>query len=156
MDPLRPPDLLPAPVDAQSRAAFLEPWLPRPVNVDDATLDSLLRTLVQQRRFKFVLAGLAAVGGAFSFGLLSTGNVLYDVLMHLTLALTFGFPTLGIGSICVRQLFLAEAKRNGLSRTAAMLVLTRAERKARHKNPFAPTDALCDELADTVRAWDEA
>lgn len=139
-----------------TRSTYLEPWMRRVRDVDDATLDDLLATLVNLRRIKVGLGVTGFFGGMFAFGVLPLGNWLHMILIYGTLAMLGALPALGIGSLAVRRLFLKDARSRGLSPSAAMLVLTRANRKARHMLPLVRTQEQVERLHDAVRDWDEA
>lgn len=139
-----------------SRGAFLEASYRRVREVDDATMSHLLRLLLRLRRIKHALAGLGFVGGGFLFGVISVGNPLYALMLHATLAAMVGLPTLATGTLAVRRIFLKEAQRLGLSRSTAMLLLTRAERRARFMPPVGTADERVEQLVRAVREWDRA
>lgn len=139
-----------------SRDAFLEARYRRVREVDDATMTHLLRLLLRLRRIKHVLALVAFVGGAFVFGAIPVENPLYALLLHGTLAAMVGLPTLATGTLAVRRIFLKEARGLGLSASTAMLLLTRAERRARFLVFSTDADARVEQLLRVVRAWDEA
>lgn len=139
-----------------SGSTFTEAWIRRVCEVDDATLSSLMRLLVQLRRMKHALAAVGFFGGALMFGKLGIADPLYAALIYGTLAAVTGLPTLAVGTLAVRRLFLKEARRLGLSRSTALLVLTRAERKARFLHPMQRTETRVAKLMRAVRAWEEA
>lgn len=139
-----------------SGSTFTEAWIRRVADVDEATLSSLMRLLVQLRRLKHGLATLGFVIGALMFGRLNLDDPVYALLIHGTLAAIVGFPTLAIGTLTVRRLFLKEASRLGLSKSTALLVLTRAERRARFLRPLQGTEGRIRILTRAVRSWDEA
>ncbi len=124
--------------------------------VDDATLDDLLATLVNLRRIKLGLGVAGFFGGMFAFGILPLESWLHMVLIYGTLAMLGMLPAMGIGSLAVRRLFLKDATSRGLSSSAAMLVLTRANRKARHMLPLLSCDTQVERLHEAVRDWDRA
>lgn len=138
-----------------SRDAFLEARYRRVREVDDATMSHLLRLLLRLRRIKHVLAGVGFLGGGLLFGVISVENPLYALLLHGTLATMVGLPTLAVGTLAVRRIFLKEAQRLGLSCSTAMLLLTRAERRARFLLRSANVDERVEELIRAVRAWDQ-
>jgi hypothetical protein len=78
------------------------------------------------------------------------------MLMYGTLAAMVGLPVFAISSLSVRRLFLREGQRHGLSRSAAMLILTRAERRARMLAPWRGTDEKIEALLRAVRDPDTA
>jgi hypothetical protein len=139
-----------------TRSTYLEPWMRRVREVDDATLDDLLATLVNLRRIKLGLGALGFFGGMFSLGILPLESWLHMVLIYGTLAMLGTLPAMGIGSLAVRRLFLKDARSRGLSASAAMLVLTRANRKARHMLPVLGTETQVERLHEAVRDWDRA
>ena len=99
--------------------------------------------------FATLLLGLAA------FGALSISG-LYLALIYSVLAFSVGMPVFAIGSLSVRRLFLREAAQQGLSRAASMLVLTRAERRARWMSPVSSTETKITALMQAVRDPDTA
>lgn len=139
-----------------TRSTYLEPWMRRVRDIDDATLDDLLATLVNLRRIKVGLGVTGFFGGMFAFGVLPLDSWLHMILIYGTLAMLGALPAMGIGSLAVRRLFLKDARSRGLSPSAAMLVLTRANRKARHMLPVVRTDAQVERLHEAVRDWDQA
>lgn len=139
-----------------SRGAFLDAVYRRVREVDDATMSHLLRLLLRLRRIKHVLAVAGFVGGGLLFGIVTVENPVYSLLLHATLATMVGLPTLAAGTLAVRRIFLKEAQRLGLSRSTAMLLLTRAERRARFMLPSADVDERVEQLITAVRAWDQA
>lgn len=136
-------------------STFTEAWVRRVCEVDDATLSTLMRLLVQLRRLKHGLTGVASVVGALWFGRLDVADPTRAALIYGTLAAFAGFSTLAVGSLTVRRLFLREASRLGLSRSTSMLLLTRAERRARGLRPLLGTETRVHALTRAVRAWDE-
>lgn len=140
----------------QSNATFIEPWLRRVRDVDDDTLAGLLSQLMSLRRLRNAVAAFCCAAGMSVFGLMQGLPLAYMLLIYGVLAVTVGFPVFAIGSLSVRRLFLREAQAQGLSRAAAMLVLTRAERRARLLAPWQGTDAKVDALMKAVRDPDEA
>ena len=140
----------------QSNAAFVEPWLRRVREIDDDTLAGLLLQLIGLRRLRNAVAAVCCVLGMSVFGVLSSVPLGYVMLIYAVLAMTVGFPVFAVGSLSVRRLFLREAQALGLSRAAAMLVLTRAERRARFLSPWQGTDGKVDALMRAVREPDEA
>jgi hypothetical protein len=139
-----------------SRGQFVDAWYRRVREVDDATMENLMRLLLRVRRIKHGLAAFAFVGGGMLFGLVPTDNPIYAFLIYATLACMLGMPTLATGTLAVRRIFLKEARRLGLSKSTAMLLLTRAERRARFQRPFVPADDRVEQLVEAVRDWDEA
>lgn len=139
-----------------SRGAFVEAVFRRVRDVDDATMSHLLRLLLRLRRIKHVLAGIGFVGGGLLFGILPVDNPIQALLLHGVLAAMVGMPTLATGTLAVRRIFLKEARRLGLSRSTAMLLLTRAERRARFMLPAADVDESVEQLIHAVHAWDQA
>lgn len=139
-----------------SRGAFLDAVYRRVRDVDDATMSHLLRLLLRLRRIKHVLAGIGFVGGGLLFGVVTVDNPLYSLLLHATLATMVGLPTMAAGTLAVRRIFLKEAQRLGLSRSTAMLLLTRAERRARFMLPSADVEESVEQLIRAVHAWDQA
>jgi hypothetical protein len=140
----------------QSNATFVEPWLRRVRDVDDDTLAGLLHQLIGLRRLRNVVAAVCCAVGMSVFGALQGLPALYMLLVYAVLAVTVGFPVFAIGSLSVRRLFMREAQAQGLSRAAAILVLTRAERRARLLAPWQGTESKVDELIKAVRDPDEA
>jgi hypothetical protein len=140
---------------SHSADQFREPWLRRVRDVDDDTLAGLLQQLLQLRRLRNAVAALCCAVGMGVFGLLSVGGV-YALLIYGTLAATVGMPVFAVGSLSVRRLFLRESGAQGLSTTAAMLVLTRAERRARFLAPWRSDDAKVNALLAAVREPDTA
>jgi hypothetical protein len=138
-----------------SRGAFLEARMRRVREVDDATMDHLLRLLLRLRRIKYGLAAVSTVAGALSFGVLPVESLVYALLLHGTLAGILGFPTFAVGTLAVRRIFLQEAQRLGLSRSTALLLLTRAERRARFMSPLHRDDKRVELLTAAVHDWDE-
>jgi hypothetical protein len=138
-----------------SLQAFSEPWLRRVRDVDDDTLAGLLQQLLSLRRLRNVVAIGCSVLGMGVFGALRMDTV-YALLAYVVLATTVGLPVFAVGSLSVRRLFLREARRNGLSPAASMLVLTRAERRARFLAPWSGADDKVHALLRAVRDPDEA
>lgn len=139
----------------QSKGQFTEPWHKRVREVDDDTVAGLLSQLIFLRRMRTAVAVACCVVGALVFGSLNVHG-LYALLIYGTLAAMVGMPVFAIGSLSVRRLFLREARLQGLSRSAAMLVLTRAERGARFLAPWKGTEAQIDALLKAVREPDTA
>lgn len=137
-------------------STFSAAWVRSVAEVDDATLVSLLRHLIQLRRMKFGIAGLAFAMGAVMFGRLSVANPVYALLMYGTLGCVAALPALAVGGLTVRSLFLREAARLGLSRSTSLLLLTRAERRDRFVHPLQPTEPRVSRLMGAVREWDQA
>lgn len=137
-------------------STFTEAWVRRVAEVDDGTLHGMMRYLVYLRRIKLGLGVVAFAAGAAMFGHLPIQNPIYALLIHGTLACCCGVPTLAIGSLAVRRLFLKEAERLGLSRSTSLLLLTRAERRARYMRPFQTPEKAVRVLQEAVRSWDEA
>lgn len=146
---------MPVPFAAHSGGQFVEPWLRRVREVDDHTLAGLLKTLVGLRRLKYGVTSVAAVAGSLIFGIIDAAP-LYALLIHSTLAAFVALPVFGSGSLAVRRLFLREARRQGVSKSASMLILTRAERRARFLSPWRKDDDKLDALLRAVREPDEA
>ncbi len=144
------------PCAPQSSAQFSDPWIRRVRDVDDHTLAGLLRTLLALRRMKFAMAFGGAGLGALAFGFLPVADPLYAALIYGTLACAVGLPLFAVSSLSVRWLFLKESLRHGLSVSASVLVLTRAERRARFMNPTASTDHKVELLLRAVREPDRA
>ncbi len=142
----------------QSNTAFLEPWLRRVRDVDDDTLAGLMQQLVSLRRLRNVTAAVACAFGIGTFGLGLAAGVpfAYIALMNAVLAVAVGFPVFAVGSLSVRRLFLKEAEAQGLSKAASMLVLTRAERRARFIAPWQGNEQKLDALIQAVRDPDRA
>ncbi len=140
----------------QSNSTFVEPWMRRVRDVDDDTLAGLMGQLMNLRRLRNVVAGLCCGAGLLTFGFLGSVSALYAALIYVTLAAAVGFPVFAIGSLSVRRLFLREARAQGLSRAASMLVLTRAERRARLLSPLKRHDDKLEALMQAVRDPDEA
>ena len=143
------------PFAAHSGGQFVEPWVRRVREVDDDTLAGLLKTLVTLRRLKYGITAVTAIAGSFVFGLLNT-NPLYALLIHATLAAFVALPVFGSGSLAVRRLFLREARRHGLSNSTSVLILTRAERRARFLAPWRREDDKIELLLKAVRDPDVA
>jgi hypothetical protein len=141
---------------AHSGAAFSEPWVRRVRDVDDHTLAGLLRTLVSLRRLKFAVAIAGCLLGALVFGGMNAPNPIYALLIYGTLAGAVGMPIFAISSLSVRRLFLKEGARHGLTRSASMLILTRAERRARLLAPWKSADDKIELLLKAVREPDTA
>ena len=139
----------------QSQGQFVEPWHKRVREVDDDTVAGLLSQLILLRRMRNLVAFICCVAGMLVFGSLNVHG-LYAVLIYGVLAAMVGMPVFAIGSLSVRRLFLREAKLQGLSRSAAMLVLTRAEREARLLAPWKGTEAQIEALLKAVREPDTA
>lgn len=152
-DAERLPVPLPDPFAAGSKGQFLEPWLVRVRDVDDHTMNGLLKTLLQLRRIRNVATALAAVGGALVFGVLDSR---YALILHATLAAFTALPVFAVGSLAIMRLFLKDARRSGLSRSAGVLVLTRAQRRARTLPPWKGEDAAVELLRKAVRDPDTA
>lgn len=142
-------------VAPQSQDQFVEPWHKRVRDIDDDTVAGLLQQLISLRRLRNSVAVLCCVLGMGVFGSLDVAG-LYALLIYGVLAGMVGMPVFAIGSLSVRRLFLREARRQGLSRSAAMLVLTRAERRARLLAPWRSEDAKIDTLLKAVREPDTA
>ena len=143
------------PFAPQSQEQFVEPWHRRVREVDDDTVAGLLQQLVLLRRLRNSVALACCAAGMAVFGQLNVGG-LYALLIYGVLAGMVGMPVFAIGSLSVRRLFLKEAKRQGLSTSAAVLILTRAERKARFLAPWKPNDMKIDALLQAVREPDTA
>ena len=124
--------------------------------VDDDTLDALLDELLQLRRTKAVFTGAFFIGGAFITGVPNFSHGLVSLLVYGTLACAMGLPAMAVGSLSVRRLFLRSAQRSGLSKSAAMLAFTRAERRARTLRPFSRREDARKLLHDAVRDPDRA
>ena len=139
----------------QSNGTFIEPWLRRVRDVDDDTLAGLLQQLLGLRRLRNFVAVVCCAVGIAVFGALNTSG-LYLALIYGVLAFSLGMPVFAIGSLSVRRLFLREAASQGLSKPASMLVLTRAERRARWLLPFGSSEKKIDELMKAVRDPDTA
>ena len=140
----------------QSNTTVVEPWLRRVRDVDDDTLAGLLHQLISLRRLRNGVAAICCAVGMSVFGVLQGLPTIYMLLVYAVLAVTVGFPVFAIGSLSVRRLFLREAQAQGLSRAAAMLVLTRAERRARLLAPWKGTETKVTDLMKAVRDPDEA
>jgi len=138
-----------------SLGQFVEPWHLRVRDVDDGTMTSLLRTLAELRRTKMALTAASAFVGAGFFGVLPV-DIVYALMMHVVLACMAALPTHGIATLVVRGMFLREARRNGLSASASMLLMVRAERRARGLRFFTPIDTAVVEMRDAVRDMDRA
>jgi hypothetical protein len=138
-----------------SLTQFVEPWHLRVRDVDDATMTSLLRSLAELNRTKYALTTVAAVVGASVFGVLPV-PLGYALMMHVVLACMAAFPTHGIATLIVRGMFLREAKKSGLSGSAAMLLLVRAERRARTLRMWNSLDTSVVAMRDAVRDMDRA
>ena len=152
-DAERLPVPVPEPFAACSQSHFVEPWLQRVRDVDDDTMAGLLKTLVQLRRLRAGATALAAVGGTLVFGVLDTP---WALIIHATLAAFTALPVFSVGSLAIMQLFLQDARRAGLSKSAGVLVLTRAQRRARLLAPWRGDDAAVELLRRAVRDPDTA
>ncbi|MCC7072783.1 MAG: hypothetical protein IT383_15760 [Deltaproteobacteria bacterium] len=152
-DAERLPVPLPDPFAPGQKGRFVEPWLIRVRDVDDHTLTGLLKTLVQLRRIRNVATAAAALGGSLVFGLLESP---YALLIHATLAAFTALPVFAMGSLAIMRLFLKDARRSGLSKSAGVLVLTRAQRRARTLAPWQGEDAAVELLRKAVRDPDTA
>ncbi len=152
-DAERLPVPLPDPFAAGSKGQFVEPWLVRVRDVDDDTLTGLLKALLLLRRIRNIATAAAAAAGALVFGLLDTP---YALIIHATLAAFTALPVFSVGSLAVMRLFLQDARRSGLSRSAGVLVLTRAQRRARTLPPWKGEDAALEALRKAVRDPDTA
>ena len=144
------------PFAAHSGGQFVEPWIRRVRDVDDHTLAGLLKTLVGLRRIKVAVTAVAAVAGAFVFGALHVDNPFYAALIYGTLATFVGMPVFAGGTLAVRRLFMKEARSQGLARSTSMLILTRAERRARFLPPWKGEEERIDVLLQAVRDADTA
>jgi hypothetical protein len=155
MDP--PRALVPEPTSfaALSGGQFQEPWLRRVRDVDDDTVAGLLQQLLSLRRLRNSVAAVACGTGVGIFGFLQVDGV-YALLIYGTLAAALGMPVFAIGSLSVRRLFLRESLAQGLSPAASMLVLTRAERRARFLAPWRNDDEKIAALLAAVREPDTA
>ncbi len=140
---------------SHSASRFSEPWLRRVRDVDDDTVAGLLSQLLSLRRLRNVVAVAACAVGVALFGQLDTRGV-YALLIYGTLASTVGTPVFAIGSLSVRRLFLRESLAQGLSPAAAMLVFTRAERRARFLAPWQSEEQKVARLLAAVREPDTA
>jgi hypothetical protein len=138
-----------------SLSQFVEPWHLRVRDVDDATMTSLLRSLAELLRTKYALTSVSAVVGASLFGALPV-DLVYALMMHVVLACMAAFPTHGIATLIVRGMFLREARKSGLSGSAAMLLMVRAERRARSLRVWTPLDTAVVAMHDAVRDMDRA
>jgi hypothetical protein len=155
--PLGDPDELVSTAMAPvSQSAFTEARFRRVREVDDATMAHLMRLLLRLRRIKHSLGLAGVAGGALIFGVLPIANPIYAALIYGTLAAIIGMPTFATGTLAVRRIFLKEAMRLGLSRSTAMLLLTRAEKRARWMRPFGATSQRIEQLIEAVHEWDEA
>lgn len=152
-DAERLPVPVPQPFAAHSQGQFVEPWLRRVRDVDDDTLAGLLKTLVALRRLRLGATAFAAIGGALVFGVLDTP---YAIIIHATLAAFTALPVFSVGSLAIMRLFLKETRRAGLSPSAGVLVLTRAQRRARLLAPWHGDDATVELLLKAVRDPDLA
>ncbi|MCP4498910.1 MAG: hypothetical protein GY822_02955 [Deltaproteobacteria bacterium] len=135
---------------------FQEPWMHRAREVDDDTLDFLMTHLVQLHQTKYANSTFGFFGGMFLLGVPNFSHGWVSLLVYGTLAAVVGMPAFAVGSLSVRRLFLREAKEHGLSSSAAMLLLTRAERKALSLRPFLPRDKAQRLLIEAVREPDKA
>ena len=79
---------------------------------------------------------------------------IYSLLIYGTLACAVGFPVSAAGTLAVRLRLVREAKEHGLSTNAALLLMTRAERGARHLKKFLGTDEAVAQLTEAVREPD--
>jgi hypothetical protein len=140
---------------SHSEGQFREPWLRRVRDVDDDTVAGLLQQLLSLRRLRNAVGAIASVAGMGIFGFLDVGGV-YALLIYGTLATAVGMPVFAVGSLSVRRLFLRESLAQGLSPAAAMLVLTRAERRARFLAPWRSNDEKIAALLEAVREPDTA
>ena len=138
-----------------SQGQFVEPWLRRVRDVDDDTMAGLLQQLLLLRRLRNAVAFACCVVGMAIFGVLDVHG-LYAALMYGILAATVGMPVFAIGSLSVRRLFMRESMRQGLSRSASVLVLTRAERRCRLLAPWKAHDDKIEALLHAVRDPDRA
>ncbi|MBI1944608.1 MAG: hypothetical protein HYS27_02870 [Deltaproteobacteria bacterium] len=143
----------PDPFAAGSKGQFVEPWLVRVRDVDDDTMAGLLKTLVQLRRIRAGATVLAALAGALVFGVLDTP---YALIIHATLAAFTALPVFSVGTLAIMRLFLKETQRSGLSKSAGVLILTRAQRRARLLAPWKGDDAAVELLFKAVRDPDTA
>ena len=147
------PACLADPFAAGSKGQFVEPWLVRVRHVDDDSLAALLKTLVQLRRIRAGATVAAAICGALVFGVLDTP---YALIIHATLAAFTALPVFSVGTLAIMRLFLKETQRSGLSRSAGVLILPRAQRRARLLAPWRGDDAAVEELLKAVRDPDTA
>lgn len=152
-DAERLPVPLPDPFAAGSKGQFVEPWQQRVRDVDDDTLAGLLKTLVQLRRIRAGATVLAALCGSLVFGVLDTP---YALIIHATLAAFTALPVFSVGTLAIMRLFLKETQRSGLSQSAGVLILTRAQRRARLLAPWKADDAAVEVLSKAVRDPDTA
>jgi hypothetical protein len=154
-----PDALIPTPATtsaaSQSEQQFVEPWLRRVRDVDDDTVAGLLQQLLSLRRLRNAVTIASCTAGMSVFGHLRVDG-LYALLMYGTLAAMVGMPVFAVGSLSVRRLFLRESTRQGLSPSAAMLVFTRAERRARLLAPWQSSDHKVAALLVAVREPDTA
>ena len=139
----------------QSQEQFVEPWHRRVREVDDDTVAGLLQQLVMLRRLRNAVALACCGAGMAVFGSLDVQG-LYALLIYGVLAGMVGMPVFAIGSLSVRRLFLKEARRQGLSTSTAVLILTRAERRARLLAPWRGEEAKIEALLQAVREPDTA
>lgn len=137
-----------------ANAAYDEPWMERPSDVDDASLELLIEHLDRLRFWRRVSGTLTAAVGAV-FGVLAQVGMTERVLIGVTCAAMFALPTHAIASLVVRQSFLRLARQMGLSRKAAMLAFVRAGRAARHLPPGLPASERTERVRDAVRDWEQ-
>jgi hypothetical protein len=143
------------PFAPQSQDQFIEPWHRRVRDIDDHTIAGLVQQVILLRRIRNFVAIGCCVAGMGIFGALNVSG-LYAVLIYGVLAAMVGMPVFAVGSLSVRRLFLREARRQGLSSSAAMLVLTRAERAARTLSPLLSEETKVERLLLAVREPDTA
>lgn len=149
----------PRPDDAASAAApaanrYAQAWFQRVREVDDGTVALLCRSLVQMRRIKRALSSAGFVAGAFLFGAPNLDHGIYSLLIYGTLSCAIGFPVMAASTLAVRLRLIAEAKRHGLTTSAALLLMTRAERCARHLSITLGADEATAALVEAVREPD--
>jgi hypothetical protein len=145
-----------APIASGWQNAFGRPWIKRMGELDDGTLRALSELLIQLRRVKYGVTGTAFAAGMAVLGSLPIENPIYKMMFYLTAGLTFALPTVGVTSLAVRQVFLREARKLGVGKGTAMLLMTHAERKVRHLSPFLKKDSRVEQMMLAVRNWDQA
>jgi hypothetical protein len=136
--------------------AFTRPWISRVRDLDDGTLRALSDLIFQLRRIKYGVTAASFLAGVAVLGLLPIEQPLYALLFYATAGTTFALPTLGATSLAVRQVFLREAKKLGVARGTAMLLMTRAEREVRHLSPLSSREDRVEAMMKAVQNWDRA
>ena len=139
---------------APAASRYAQAWFQRVREVDDGTVALLCRSLVQMRHIKRALSAAGFVAGAFIFGAPNLEHGIYSLLIYGTLSCAIGFPVMAASTLAVRLRLIAEAKRHGLTTSAALLLMTRAERRARHLSWMLGTDDATAALVEAVREPD--